>query len=167
VRDGVALARKYRLPERIVQFIPQHHGTTKTAYFYRRALQEDETVNPEDFRYPGPRPQSREAAILMLADSVEAIVRSMNQSGKLQETLEGNKEKGEDPWTKLVTGIIGERLREGQLDESDLTFRDLHAIQHAFAEMLRGVYHPRVVYPEFGKQAEESQSPIANRQSKS
>lgn len=154
VRDGIALARKYRLPERIVQFIPQHHGTTNAAYFYRRALQEDETVNPEDFRYPGPRPQSREAAILMLADSVEAIVRSMNQSGKLQETIEGSK-KGEDPWDKLVSGIIAERIREGQLDESDLTFRDLHAIQHAFAEMLHGVYHPRVVYPEFGKEPPE------------
>jgi putative nucleotidyltransferase with HDIG domain len=151
VRDGIALARKYRLPERIVQFIPQHHGTTKTAYFYRRALQEDETVNPEDFCYPGPRPQSREAAVLMLADSVEAIVRAMNQSGKLQEALKGGKEQDEDPWEKLVGGVIDERVREGQLDECDLTFRDLHAIRSEFAEMLRGVYHPRVVYPEFGK----------------
>lgn len=153
VRDGMALARKYRLPERIVQFIPEHHGTTTAAYFYRRALQSDETVNPDDFRYPGPRPQSREAAVLMLADSVEAIVRSMNQSGKLQEALEPN--KSEDPWEKLVGGIIAERVREGQLDESDLTFRDLHTIQHAFVEMLRGVYHPRVVYPEFGKAGAE------------
>jgi len=153
VRDGIALARKYRLPERIVQFIPQHHGTTSAAYFYRRALQEDETVNPDDFRYPGPRPQSREAALLMLADSVEAVVRSMNQSGKLKEVLEGGKDQGEDPWEKLVTGIIAERVRDGQLDECDLTFRDLYAIQQAFAEMLRGVYHPRVVYPEFGKTA--------------
>jgi putative nucleotidyltransferase with HDIG domain len=170
VRDGIALARKYRLPERIVQFIPQHHGTSRTAYFYRRALQEDETVDPEDFRYPGPRPQSRETAILMLADSVEAIVRTMNQSGKLRETFEADKEKDEDPWEKLVAGIIAERVREGQLDESDLTFRDLHAIQHAFAEMLRGVYHPRVEYPEFGKPAQEGevrnpQSPIVNRKS--
>ena len=156
VRDGIALARKYRLPERIVQFIPQHHGTTKTAYFYRRALQEDETVNPEDFRYPGPRPQSREAAILMLADSVEAVVRAMNQSGKLQEAIEGGKGKDEDPWEKLVGGVIDERVREGQLDESDLTFRDLNAIQHEFAEMLRGVYHPRVVYPEFGSPTQGS-----------
>jgi putative nucleotidyltransferase with HDIG domain len=151
VRDGVALARKYRLPERIVQFIPQHHGTTTAAYFYRRALQQEETVNPDDFRYPGPRPQSREAAILMLADSVEATVRSMNQSGKLKEVLEGKEGEGEDPLMKLVTGIIAERVREGQLDESDLTFRDLKDIQQSFAEMLRGVYHPRVVYPEFGK----------------
>ena len=157
VRDGVTLARKYRLPERIVQFIPQHHGTTVAAYFYRRALQQDETVNPDDFRYPGPRPQSREAAILMLADSVEAIVRSMNQSGKLKEVLEGGKEgTDEDSLVKLVAGIIAERIREGQLDESDLTFRDVQAIQKAFVEMLKGVYHPRVVYPEFGQQQGEN-----------
>jgi len=164
VRDGVALARRYRLPERLVQFIPEHHGTTTAAYFYRRALQQDETVNPDDFRYPGPRPQSREAAILMLADSVEAIVRSMDQSGKLKELLEGGKEEGgEGPLAKLVTGIVAERVREGQLDESDLTFRDVQAIQKAFVEMLRGVYHPRVVYPEFGP--EQREALITNRKS--
>lgn len=167
VRDGMALAHRYRLPETIVQFIPQHHGTTIAAYFYRRALQQEETVNPDDFRYPGPRPQSREAAILMLADSVEATVRSMNQSGKLNEVLEGSKEgDGEDPLAKLVAGIIEERVRDGQLDESDLTFRDLQSVRQAFVEMLHGVYHPRIVYPEFGKAQDatrggEGQAPAA------
>lgn len=153
VREGLELARKHRLPAQIAQFIPQHHGTTTAAYFYQRALQEEETVNPEDYRYPGPRPQSREAAILMLADSVEATVRSLSQSGKLQEALEKKKE-GEDPLAKLVAGIIEQRVREGQLDESDLTFRDLRQIGRAFTEVLHGVYHPRVLYPEMGR-AEE------------
>ncbi len=154
VRDGVALARKYRLPEKIVDFIPQHHGTTMATYFYRRALQEDETVDPEDFRYPGPPPQTREAAILMLADSVEATVRSMDQSGKLKEMLESSEEDGADPLFKLVDSIIEDRVRDGQLEDSDLTFRDLKAIRQAFVDMLRGVYHPRVVYPELGKTQE-------------
>lgn len=155
VREGLELARKHRLPAQIAQFIPQHHGTTTAAYFYQRALQEEETVNPEDYRYPGPRPQSREAAILMLADSVEATVRSLSQSGKLQEMLE--KKKEEDPLSKLVAGIIEQRVREGQLDESDLTFRDLRQIGQAFTEVLHGVYHPRIAYPEVGR-VEEGRS---------
>ncbi len=154
VREGLELARKHRLPTQIAQFIPQHHGTTTAAYFYQRALQEEETVNPEDYRYPGPRPQSREAAILMLADSVEATVRSLSQSGRLQETLEKKKE-GEDPLAKLVAGILEQRVREGQLDESDLTFRDLRQIGQAFTEVLYGVYHPRIVYPDGGRTEEE------------
>lgn len=149
VKDGLALARRYRLPEQITQFISQHHGTRLATFFYRRALQEEESVDPEDFRYPGPKPQSREAAILMLADSVEATVRSMSQSGKLEEALQTN-DGGEDPLAELVEGIIDERVREGQLDECDLTFRDLRVIERAFADMLRGVYHPRVAYPELG-----------------
>jgi membrane-associated HD superfamily phosphohydrolase len=85
----------------------------------------------------------------MLADSVEATVRSMSQSGKLEEALQTN-DGGEDPLAELVEGIIDERVREGQLDECDLTFRDLRVIERAFADMLRGVYHPRVAYPELG-----------------
>ncbi len=156
VRDGIALARKYRLPEQIIHFIPEHHGTTLASYFYRRALQEDETVNPDDFRYPGPKPQSKETAILMLADSVEATVRSMDQSGKLTELLE-SAEEGSDPLDTLVGEIIDRRLREGQLDECNLSLRDLTAIRHAFADMLRGIYHRRIAYPELG-QAKESGS---------
>ena len=154
VRDGLVLARKYRLPEQIVQFIPQHHGTRMATYFYRRALQEDETVNPDDYRYPGPKPQSREAAILMLADSVEATVRSLDQSGELKKLLESGQGEDEDPLDKLVAGIIEERVREGQMEDSDLTFRDLKVIRKAFVDMLRGVYHPRVVYPQMRKAQE-------------
>ncbi len=157
VREGLELARKHRLPAQIAQFIPQHHGTTTAAYFYQRALQEEETVNPQDYRYPGPLPQSREAAILMLADSVEATVRSLSQSGKLQEMLEKRKE-GEDPLAKLVAGIIEQRIREGQLDESELTFRDLRRIGQAFTEVLHGVYHPRVAYPEMVREEQHQEA---------
>ena len=154
VADGIELARKYRLPEKIIEFIPQHHGTTLAAYFYRRALQEDETVNADDFRYPGPRPRSREAAIMMLADSVEAKIRAMSQAGKLREALEPDKEReGGDPLARLVAEIIEERVRDGQLEESDLSFSDLKAIQQAFVDMLRGVYHPRIEYPPIGQPA--------------
>ncbi|MBN1483105.1 MAG: HDIG domain-containing protein [Chloroflexia bacterium] len=155
VRDGIVLARKYRLPERLVQFIPEHHGTTLATYFYRRALQEDETVDPEDFRYPGPKPQSRETAILMLADSVEAAVRSMDQSGKLGELLESASEE-EDALDNLVGEIIDKKVRDGQLDDCDLTFRDLRDIRRAFVSMLRGVYHPRISYPELEGAREKS-----------
>lgn len=155
VCDGISLARKYRLPEQIVQFIPQHHGTSMATYFYRQALQEEEDVDPDDYRYPGPKPQSKETAILMLADSVEATVRSMDQSGALQELLESSEE--EDPLEKLVGEIIDKRVRDEQLDECDLTFRDLNAIRSTFADILRGIYHRRVSYPELG-QAKESAS---------
>ena len=153
VRDGLALARKYRLPEGIAQFIPQHHGTALAGYFYRRALQEDETVNQADFRYPGPKPQSKEAAVLMLADSVEATVRTASQTGKLKEMLEDISEE-DGALARLVSGIIEERVRDGQLDECDLTFRDLSTIQRAFVEILLGIYHPRIDYPRLGKPQE-------------
>lgn len=155
VREGLELARTYHLPEQIVRFIAEHHGTTLASFFYRRALQEEETVDPEAFRYPGPKPQSREAAILMLADSVEATVRSMSQTGKLGELLaSGSEEDG--ALARLVSGIIEERVRDGQLDECDLSFRDLRTVQKAFVSILRGIYHPRIVYPEIGKAQEAS-----------
>lgn len=155
VREGLELARKYHLPEQIVRFIAEHHGTTLASFFYRRALQEEETVDPEAFRYPGPKPRSREAAILMLADSVEATVRSMSQTGKLAELLaSGSDEDG--ALARLVSGIIEERVRDGQLDECDLSFRDLRTVQKAFVSILRGIYHPRIVYPELGKAQEAS-----------
>jgi putative nucleotidyltransferase with HDIG domain len=155
VQEGLELARKYRLPEQITRFIAEHHGTTLASFFYRRALQEEETVDPGAFRYPGPKPQSREAAILMLADSVEATVRAMSQTGKLGELLANGSEEG-NGLARLVGGIIEERLRDGQLDECDLSLRDLRTVQNAFVSILRGIYHPRIVYPELGKPQEAS-----------
>ena len=139
VTDGMDLADRYRLPSAIRAFIPEHHGTGITLAFYRMAVKEagddGDAVREQDFRYPGPKPQSRETAILMLADGCEARVRSA-EPGSVQEI--------ED----IVADTIKSRLDSGQLDESDLTLRDLKEIQAAFVSVLKGVFHPRVKYPE-------------------
>ncbi|MBO8141427.1 MAG: HDIG domain-containing protein [Firmicutes bacterium] len=143
VRDGVELAREYQLPQVIVDFIREHHGTDLVKYFYSRAVENarGEPVDERDFRYPGPRPQSKETAIVMLADAVEAAVRSLGRPTPGR--IEG-----------LVRRIIKERLEAGELDESDLTLRDLDKIAEAFVRVLMGIYHKRVEYPEIGKEPE-------------
>ena len=139
VPDGLKLAEKYHLPSAIRAFIPEHHGTGMTLAFYRLAVQaagdEGESVNEADFRYPGPKPQSRETAITMLADSCEARVRSA-EPGSVEEI------------ERIIEETIQDKLDTGQLDESDLTLRDLKNIQAAFLSVLKGVFHPRVKYPE-------------------
>ncbi len=136
VAEGVRLARKFRLPPPIVDFIRQHHGTTRVEYFYRKACEQygPEAVDESKFRYPGPRPQTREAAILMLADAVEAAVRA---------------EKPEDVETvdAVVCHIIQQKLDQGQLVDTPLTLQDLEAIRRAFVQTLSGMYHSRVTYP--------------------
>ncbi len=150
ITEGKLLAQRARLPRRVVDCIPQHHGTTVIKYFYHKALQDDPTADIEDFRCPGPKPQSKEAAILMLADATEATVRSVAQAGKLEPSGVADPD-GEAPAGSIV-GIIRrtvkERLEDGQLDECDLTIRDLTRIQAAFATMLNGIYHPRISYPD-------------------
>jgi putative nucleotidyltransferase with HDIG domain len=139
VTDGMELADRYRLPSAIRAFIPEHHGTGITLAFYRMAVQaageDGNEVREKDFRYPGPKPQSRETAILMLADSCEARVRSA-EPRSVQEIEE------------IVADTIKARLDSGQLDECDLTLRDLKEVQSAFVSVLKGVFHPRVKYPE-------------------
>ncbi|GAW30188.1 HD family phosphohydrolase [Carboxydocella sp. ULO1] len=141
VKDGVELGRKYRLPQAVLDIIAQHHGTCLVSYFYHRAKEADrlETVQEEDYRYPGPKPQTREAAIVMLADSVEAAVRAKMQAGQLA---------GLGPLEGFVRKIIKEKLTDGQLDESDLTLRDLEKIAQAFMKVLKGIVHARIEYPE-------------------
>jgi putative nucleotidyltransferase with HDIG domain len=134
VRDGLNLARNYKLPERVARFIPEHHGTRMVAYFYRRAAEENPEVDIDDFRYPGPRPQSRETAIAMLADSCEATVRS-------------NPDHSSERIGEIVDDIFNERLSEGQLDESNLTLNNIRALAASFKSTLRAIYHPRVEYP--------------------
>ena len=134
VTAGLGLAKQYGLPQRVAAFIPEHHGTRLVTYFYRKAAEADPMVSPEEFRYPGPRPQSRETAIAMLADSCEAVVRASPHH-----TAERISE--------LVDEVFSERLTEGQLDESDLTLRNVRALAQSFKETLRAVYHPRVEYP--------------------
>jgi len=134
VRIGLKLTGRYRLPARVRAFIPEHHGTRLVTYFYRKASAHDPSTDPEKFRYPGPRPQSRETAIVMLADSVEAVVRS-------------SRDRSHERIGELVDGVIAERLAEGQFDECDLTMRDLRVIADSFKATLRGIYHPRIEYP--------------------
>jgi putative nucleotidyltransferase with HDIG domain len=152
VTEGTKLATRYRLPRRIVDAIPQHHGTGLIKYFYHKALAQDPNAPEELFRYPGPRPRTKENAILMLADSVEATVRSLSQSGQLSnrgpEDCRNPGTAGDNSIPAVVRKVIRDRLEDGQLDESDLTVRDLARIQEAFCAMLVGIYHPRIVYPE-------------------
>ena len=141
VRDGLELARQYKLPQVVADFIPQHHGTTLMAYFYHRAVEQQQgPVDPEAFRYEGPKPRSREAAIVMLADGVEAAARSIQNP-----TPERIRE--------VVRRIVHERLEDGQLDECDLTFRDLERITQVFTRLLVSMFHPRLEYPEVSLEA--------------
>ncbi len=139
VQDGLDLADRYRLPGAIRAFIPEHQGTGLALAFYRMAVKaagdDGESVREEDFRYPGPKPQSRETGIVMLADSCEARVRSAQPNS--MEEME-----------RLIRDTIKSKLDEGQLDECDLTLRDLEEIRAAFLSVLQGVFHPRVKYPE-------------------
>ena len=135
-RDGVELARKHHLPEQIVDMIRQHHGDTPVMYFYAKAVKQsgEENVDIADFRYEGPKPQTAEAAILMLSDTVEAAVRSIQ---------EPNQAKISAMIRKLVRG----KMEDGQLDECTLTFRDIGHICSAFETVLQGVFHQRIEYP--------------------
>ncbi len=139
VRDGLELAKKHNLPSAVRSFIPEHQGTGLTLAFYRLAVKEagddGDSVRKEDFRYPGPKPQSRETAIVMLADSCEARVRSARPTST-------------EEMDRLIRDTIKSKMDEGQLDESDLTLRDLDEIRQAFLSVLQGVFHPRVKYPE-------------------
>ena len=137
VTEGIPLADKHELPERIKDFIREHHGTTLVSYFYRIAAKaaEDGNVDEERFRYPGPRPQTRETAIVMLADGIEASVRA-------------HRPVDADATERVIRQIINDRLVAGQLDECDLTLKDLDRIRQSFTEVIQSVFHPRVQYPE-------------------
>ncbi|MGH2462399.1 MAG: HD family phosphohydrolase [Candidatus Limnocylindria bacterium] len=135
VRDGVELAQEYRLPAAIAAFIPQHHGTAVMGFFHGKALQASDEADADRFRYPGPKPQSREGAIVMLADGVEASVRSLPR-------------KDDADIREMVDRIVDGRLADGQLDDSNLTLRDIERIRGSFVEQLLGMYHQRIAYPE-------------------
>jgi putative nucleotidyltransferase with HDIG domain len=135
VPDGVKLAERYGLPPKILQMIPQHHGTRTISFFYQKAAENTtDEVDPSEFTYPGPRPQSREAALLMLADSTEAAARAMRDHSR--EAID-----------RLVEHLIRQRLQEGQFDDTTLTLRDLTLIRQSFVTLLSGIYHPRIPYP--------------------
>ena len=136
VKEGVDLARKHKLPKVIQDVILQHHGNSSVSFFYEKALELDphKQIQEKDFQYPGPTPQTREAAIIMLADSVEAASRSLaSSSPKLLR--------------ELVKKIIRDKFLSGQLDQCNLTLRDLHEITDGFMPVLQGIFHTRIEYP--------------------
>ncbi len=138
VKEGVQLGKEQNLPEVVVDFIASHHGTGLIEFFYRKAQEAEEdpsVVDESDYRYPGPRPQTNEQAIVMLADSVEAASRSLGKPTPRR--LES-----------LIDGIVAARVADGQLDESTLTFADLARIKETFHALLCGIYHFRVRYPD-------------------
>jgi membrane-associated HD superfamily phosphohydrolase len=139
IKDGVALAKQYRLPQAIIDFIQQHHGTTLVEYFYREAMRIQEACGNGSnelefaFRYPGPKPTSKESGILMLADSVESASRAL-----ISPT--GNSLR------KLVHEIMMKRLIDGQFDDSGLSLKELRQIEESLTKSLTAVYHARIRY---------------------
>lgn len=138
VKDGVELGLQYKLGKSIIDGIVQHHGTTLIAFFYNRALElQDEAVDQvheDDFRYPGPKPQFREAALIMLADSIEAASRSLDEPTPVR-------------LQNIVKNIIQRKFMDGQLDECNLTLKGLTYIEESFTRILLGIYHQRIDYP--------------------
>lgn len=134
-KDGIEIAKEHRLPQIINNFILQHHGTSLVSYFYNEALKQEgeENVKEEQFRYPGPKPNMKETAILMIADAVESAVRAA-------------KNPTNDEIDAIIQKIIKERLNDGQLEDSPLTLKDLKTIAETFARILKGMYHERIKY---------------------
>ena len=151
VTDGQELARKHRLPRVVTDFILEHHGTMRTEYQYHLALKaagdDSDSVDPRDFTYPGPRPRSKETAILMLADGVEAKIRA-------------DMPEDEASLDEAVAWVIEDRLTSKQLARTDLTLKNLDTIRRSFVKTLRSIYHPRIRYPEAAEPASpETDSP--------
>lgn len=136
-KDGIEIAKEYRLPQVVQNFIIQHHGEGLASYFYSQAVQEEgvENVKEEQFRYPGPKPNTKETAILMIADAVESAVRSLKNP--TPEEIEN-----------MINKIIVERLNDGQLSDSPLTLKDIKTIAATFSRILRGMQHNRIKYQE-------------------
>ncbi len=137
VRDGIRLAQQTHLPRRVQDFITEHHGTTRASFFYQKALDQgvEKTLDEAEFRYPGPRPRSRETALVMLADGCEAAARARRTSDA-------------EELARIVEGIFDQRSRDGQLDDCSLTMRELAQVRSTYVELLRGAYHPRIQYPQ-------------------
>ncbi len=142
VKDGLELLREYKIPKVLHQFCATHHGTTLVEYFYHEATKRESesgrTVEQTEFRYPGPKPQTRESAIVMIADAVEGATRAMK-----------------DPTPSRIENVVHnmamKRLQDGQFDECDLTMRDLHLIEDSLIKSLCGMYHGRIAYPKQDK----------------
>lgn len=152
VIDGIELAKRYRLPSRIRAFIPEHHGDNRVSFLYQKAVElagDPSLVDEDKFRYHGLKPQSKETALVMLADGCEAAVRSARP------------EDAEEV-AKIVNAIIDQRVEDGQLDECDLTLRDLAMVREDFVSALKGTFHPRIQYPAEEEEHERDKSAVAS-----
>ena len=158
VKLGQEMAKKYKLPPEIAKFIPEHHGTNLASFFYQKAkMQDDEPVFAEDFRYPGPRPQSKETAIVMMCDGIEAASRTLPVP---------NRENLKNLIDKIVGGIINNH----QLDECPLSMRDINTVKASILRSLTSHYHNRVAYPDsktMGKRSATSAPPASQSASAS
>ncbi|SHN62774.1 HD family phosphohydrolase [Desulfovibrio litoralis] len=145
VKQGIELTQKHKLGEEIIDIIAQHHGTSLIKYFYQKAVNLGENPRESDYRYPGPRPQTREAAIVMLADVVEASSRTLS-----------------DPTPSRITNhintIVKNLFSEGQLDEAELTLKDIHKLSETFVRILTGIFHQRIEYPDKNKKVAEEKT---------
>lgn len=133
-KEGAELGKEYKIPKEIRDIMYEHQGTTLLAYFYNKAKQIDENVQEEDFRYPGPKPKTKESAIIMLADSIEAAVRSLDEKTPI--TIEA-----------MIRKIIAGKMDDGQLSDADLTFKEIETIIKVFTKTLMGIHHVRIKYP--------------------
>jgi len=133
--DGANMLQKHKMPKEIVDIAEQHHGTSLLKYFYIKAKEEGHDINEADYRYAGPKPQKKETAIISIADSVEAAVRSMKEP--TQEKIQG-----------IVHAIIKDKLHDGQFDECDLTIKELKTVERVLCETLNGIFHSRIEYPQ-------------------
>jgi len=151
-KDGAELAKKHKLNSAIIDFISQHHGTGLIYYFYQRALEKiksEDELKEEEFRYPGPKPQTKETAVVLLADSVEASSRMLSDPTPAR-------------IRNLVEKIMNNKFIDGQLDECDLSLKDLHKISESFVRVLMGVFHTRLEYPEV-KPRKKEKSALKNK----
>jgi cyclic-di-AMP phosphodiesterase PgpH len=138
IEDGIVLAKEHNLPSNVMDFIVMHHGTNHIGFFYEKAVRQKKNkgeVNENDFRYPGPKPTTKETAIVMLSDGVEASTRAI-----IEPTI--------DKIEANVDSLIKQRLLEGELDECTLNLRDLNRIKESFVKILVGIHHSRLQYPE-------------------
>ncbi|MBI2608733.1 MAG: HDIG domain-containing protein [Deltaproteobacteria bacterium] len=158
VKEGLDLADQYRLGQPVKDAISQHHGKTVIRYFYNRAVESQDPemgeVDPNDYRYPGPKPQTREVALVMLADAVEAASRTLTKP---------NPERMKATCEKIIFGFF----QDGQLDECDLTLKDLNTIIECFTRILMGIYHQRIVYPGEPREDQHSEKPKDSQNSES
>lgn len=132
--DGAKMLRKYKMPKEIIEIAEQHHGTSLLKYFYVKAKEEGKVINEDDYRYSGPKPQKKETAIISIADSVEAAVRSM-------------KEPTHEKIQEIVHTIVKDKLQDGQFDDCDLTIKELKTVERVLCETLNGIFHSRIEYP--------------------